>query len=65
MKKQALRTATIVANNGAYQDLTATPGSVIPANMRRYVYRIKTVNGQREIIFYNKGQPGYFFYSQT
>jgi len=38
--KQALRTAFIVANNAAYQSL----GSAIPANMRRYVYRIKAVN---------------------
>lgn len=40
MNKQSLRTAFIVANNAAYQSL----GSAIPANMRRYVYRIKAVN---------------------
>ena len=40
MKKQSLRTALIVANNAAYQSL----GSLIPTNMRRYVYRIKAIN---------------------
>jgi len=40
MNKQSLRTAVVVANNAAYQSL----GTAIPANMRRYVYRIKTVN---------------------
>lgn len=49
MKKQSLRTAIITANNAAYQSL----GTAIPANMRRYVYRIKTVNqlaGLNELI---------------
>jgi len=40
MKKQALRTAVITANQAAYQSL----GSKIPSNMRRYVYRIRTTN---------------------
>lgn len=40
MNKQALRTATIVANNAAYQSL----GTQIPTDMRRYVYRIKVIN---------------------
>ena len=40
MKKQALRTALITANDAAYQSL----GSQIPSDMRRYVYRIKAIN---------------------
>lgn len=40
MNKQALRIAVVTANIAAYQSL----GTAIPANMRRYVYRIKTVN---------------------
>jgi hypothetical protein len=40
VNKQSLKTAVITANNAAYQSL----GTAIPANMRRYIYRIKTVN---------------------
>jgi len=40
MKKQALRTAIITANNASYQSL----GTKIPSNMRRYVYFIKATN---------------------
>jgi len=40
MNKRALRTAIIMANNGAYQSI----GSQIPTDMRRYVYFIKATN---------------------
>lgn len=40
MNKQDLRTAILVANNGAYGSI----GTQIPADMRRYVYRIRAMN---------------------